>query len=89
MDIPICDRKKESCASDSICRSSVFILLREFFLFENGICVVDLFMGVANLKKFRRERFFFIWVVLPSRCLARSVFVICVSQRFLHFRNKL
>ena len=60
MDIPICDRKKESCASDSICRSSVFILLREFFLFENGICVVDLFMGVANLKKFRRERFFYL-----------------------------
>ena len=60
MDIPICDRKKESCASDSICRSSVFILLREFFLFENGICVVDLFMGVANLKKFRRERLFYL-----------------------------
>ena len=52
----------------------VFLFCCEnFFLFENGICVVDLFMGVANLKKFRRERFF-IWVVLPSRCLARSVF---------------
>ena len=37
-----------------------FYFVARFFLFENGICVVDLFMGVANLKKFRRERFFYL-----------------------------